>query len=40
MSLAEGVEQIICDVCNENTWGIMAMEIMPHHVHLQHFPVW
>lgn len=33
-SIAERLQQIICDVCNENRWRIIAMEIMPDHVHL------
>ena len=33
-SIVERLQQIICDVCNENRWRIIAMEIMPDHVHL------
>ena len=33
-SIAERLQQIVCDVCNENRWRIIAMEIMPDHVHL------
>lgn len=33
-AIAERLQQIICDVCNENRWRIIAMEIMPDHVHL------
>jgi putative transposase len=33
-AIAERSQQIICDVCNENRWKIIAMEIMPDHVHL------
>lgn len=33
-SIAERLQQIICDVCNENRWRIIAMKIMPDHVHL------
>ncbi|WP_243147546.1 IS200/IS605 family transposase [Scytonema sp. UIC 10036] len=32
--IAERLEQVICDVCNENRWRIIAMEIMPDHVYL------
>jgi putative transposase len=32
--IADRLQQIICDVCNENRWKIIAMEIMPDHVHL------
>jgi putative transposase len=32
--IAERLQEIICDVCNENRWRIIAMEIMPDHVHL------
>jgi putative transposase len=28
------LQEIICDVCNENRWKIIAMEIMPDHIHL------
>jgi hypothetical protein len=28
-AIAEGLKQIICDICNKNTQGIMAMEVMP-----------
>ncbi len=33
-SISERLQQIICEVCNENRWLIIAMEIMPDHVHL------
>ena len=33
-SIAERLQQIVCDVCNENRWRIIAMEIMPDHIHL------
>jgi putative transposase len=33
-AIAERLQQVICDVCNENRWKIVAMEIMPDHVHL------
>ena len=33
-SIAERLQQIVCDVCNENRWRIIAMEIMPDRVHL------
>jgi putative transposase len=32
--VAERLQQIICEVCAENRWRIIAMEIMPDHVHL------
>lgn len=32
--IAERLQEVICDVCNENRWKIVAMEIMPDHVHL------
>ena len=32
--IAERLQQIICHVCNENRWKIVALEIMPDHVHL------
>ncbi|MBW4616508.1 MAG: IS200/IS605 family transposase [Desmonostoc vinosum HA7617-LM4] len=32
--IAERLQQIICDICNENRWRIIAMEIMPDHVHI------
>lgn len=32
--IAERLQEIICEVCNENRWKIIAMEIMPDHVHL------
>ena len=32
--IAERLQQIICEVCNENRWKLIAMEIMPDHVHL------
>ena len=33
-SISERLQQIICEVCNENRWRIIAMEIMSDHVHL------
>ena len=33
-SISERLQQIICEVCNENRWRIIAMEIMPDYVHL------
>ncbi len=33
-AIAERLQQIICEVCIENRWRIIAMEIMPDHVHL------
>ncbi len=33
-AIAERLQQIICEVCHENRWKILAMEIMPDHVHL------
>jgi putative transposase len=33
-AIAERLQQIICDVCNENRWRIIALEILPDHVHL------
>jgi len=33
-AVSERLQQIICDVCSENRWRIIAMEIMPDHVHL------
>ncbi|NMG19258.1 IS200/IS605 family transposase [Brasilonema bromeliae] len=33
-AVADRLQEIICDVCNENRWKIVAMEIMPDHVHL------
>jgi putative transposase len=33
-AIAEGLKQIICDICNKNTQGIMAMEVMPDDIHL------
>ncbi len=33
-AIAERLQEIICDVCNENRWRIIAIEIMPDHVHL------
>lgn len=32
--IAERLQELICEVCNENRWKIIAMEIMPDHVHL------
>lgn len=33
-SIAERLQEIICDLVVENRWKIIAMEIMPDHVHL------
>lgn len=33
-AIAERLQQIICDESNEHRWKIIAMEIMPDHVHL------
>lgn len=33
-AVAERLQQIICEVCTENRWRIIAMEIMSDHVHL------
>ena len=33
-AISERLKQIICDVCSENRWRIIEMEIMPDHVHL------
>ncbi|PLZ06129.1 transposase, partial [Fischerella thermalis] len=33
-NLVVTVLELICEVCNENRWKIIAMEIMPDHVHL------
>ncbi|WP_445300332.1 MULTISPECIES: transposase [unclassified Microcoleus] len=33
-TIAEKLQQIICDVCNENKCHIIAMEIMPDRVRL------
>ena len=32
--VAERLQEIICDLVVENRWRIIAMEIMPDHVHL------
>ncbi|QOV23207.1 IS200/IS605 family transposase [Anabaenopsis elenkinii] len=32
--VADRLQEIICDVCNENRWRIIALEIMPDYVHL------
>lgn len=32
--IAERLQEVICEVCNENRWRILAMEIMSDHVHL------
>lgn len=32
--IAERLQEIICEVCAENRWRIIVMEIMPDHVHL------
>jgi len=33
-AIAQRLQALICEVCNENRWKIIAMEIMPDHVHL------
>ena len=33
-SVADRLQESICDVCNENRWRIIALEIMPDHVHM------
>ncbi|PLZ72267.1 IS200/IS605 family transposase [Fischerella thermalis WC245] len=33
-AIAQRLQELICEVCNENRWKIIAMEIMPDHVHL------
>jgi len=33
-AIAQRLEELICEVCNENRWKIIAMEIMSDHVHL------
>lgn len=33
-SVADRLLEIICDVCNENRWKIIALEIMPDHLHM------
>jgi len=33
-AIAERLQQIICELVVENRWKIIAMEIMPDHVHL------
>lgn len=33
-SIAERLQEIICDLVVENRWKIIAMQIMPDHVHL------
>ena len=33
-AIAESLQQIICELVVENRWKIIAMEIMPDHVHL------
>ncbi|QSV64052.1 MAG: IS200/IS605 family transposase [Dolichospermum sp. DL01] len=33
-AIAERLQQIICELVIENRWKIIAMEIMPDHVHL------
>ena len=34
LRIAERLQQIICELVVENRWKIIAMEIMPDHVHL------
>lgn len=33
-AIAQRLQELICEVCNENRWKIIAMEIMSDHVHL------
>lgn len=33
-AVAERLQQIICELVIENRWKIIAMEVMPDHVHL------
>ena len=33
-AVAERLQQIICELVVENRWKIIAMEVMPDHVHL------
>ncbi|MBD2388806.1 IS200/IS605 family transposase [Cylindrospermum sp. FACHB-282] len=33
-AIADRLQQIICELCTENRWRIIAMEIMADHVHL------
>jgi putative transposase len=33
-AVAEKLQQIICELVIENRWKIIAMEVMPDHVHL------
>lgn len=33
-AVADRLQEIICEVCNENRWRIIALEIMPDYVHL------
>jgi putative transposase len=33
-SISERLQQMICEVCNENRWRMIAMEIIPDHLHL------
>ena len=33
-AIAERLQQIICELVVDNRWKIIAMEIMPDHVHL------
>jgi putative transposase len=33
-AIAERLQQIVCELVVENRWKIIAMEIMPDHVHL------
>ena len=32
--VAERLEQLICEVANENTWEVLQLAIQPDHVHL------
>ena len=33
-AVADRLQEIICEVCNEHRWRIIALEIMSDHVHL------
>jgi putative transposase len=33
-AIAQRLQELICEVCNENRWKIIAMEIRSDHVHL------
>lgn len=32
--VAERLQELICEICNENRWQIIVLEIMPDHVHM------